>query len=89
MTWVQSILDDESIFPSRVGKNQLTADSYPLFFRRTFPEELPRYRQADLQEALPSVRTHLLLALSQNRELGRRGALEYVLQALLLFHMRI
>jgi hypothetical protein len=76
MDWIQALLDNEKIFPSR------TDVPFPKHFESVVKQVCVFWNDrflfchllfSDLQEAVSSVRPHLLLSLSEDCVLGRRG----------------
>lgn len=68
MTWVQDQLDDETLFPSKIGANSvghrfIKVAHCCFICRCTFPKELPVNRKDNIKEAVQSVRAHLPSAL--------------------------
>lgn len=59
-----------------------------LQYRRSVPQDIPQSAAANLQEALPCLRTHLLSPLPSSGTLGTRAALEHQFQALRPLHQR-
>lgn len=62
MNWVQDMLDDESLFPSKIGTSQQAGTQGPprsslaLFARCRLPQELPGDNQIHRSSLVPSLR---------------------------------
>ena len=91
MSWVQGILDDESVFPSRVGsfehykscmKHTYYCCNFIAFFacRCSIPKEFCVCCQTNLQAIVPCLCPYLLQPFPKDCKLRRRSSLEYLLQ---------
>lgn len=61
MGWIQSNIDNEAVFPSRIGMlahPSITPNSNPC--RRSIPKVFPEHDQTSIQENVPSLRPYLL-----------------------------
>lgn len=65
MGWVQSNIDNEAVFPSRIGNliEQLPASSSADIIRCTVPKIFPEYDSASIQENVSCIRPYLLPSL--------------------------
>ena len=85
MTWVQSHIDNEQVFPSRIGNFSLPPVPPPTslisltLLRRPLPQNLHTPNPASFQTPLPRIRTHLLPPLPCNWRIRPRSTLEYKL----------
>lgn len=95
MSWVQSNVDNEQMFPSRLGRSSSSSSScFPLAEvdqvlrrnRRPLPEKLLLPRSPDLQAPVPRVRTHLLSPLPRGGAPRFGATSQHQLQALHLVH---
>lgn len=94
MTWVQDQLDDENLFPSKIG--QLTSPhnvnkvihhflTFLLYHHRcSIPQELSIHRQNNLEASFPCLCPYLPSAFSWSGATGRRSPSQYLFQA---FHL--
>lgn len=66
MAWVQSNIDNESVFPSRIGTVVFHIVHYLCtnINRRPIPQVLPEHDSASVQADVPRLRPHLLPPLS-------------------------
>ncbi|KAK8703172.1 hypothetical protein V6N13_021499 [Hibiscus sabdariffa] len=84
MDWIESQLDDESIFPQKLGKMFIGhALNHLQFFvtKCTISSQLQGGRENNIQETVPSIRPHLSLALPEDCEPQGRSPSEHMLQA--------
>ena len=88
MSWVQSNIDNEQLFPSRIG----TFDSAPnpltlflTFCRTCVSKSVPRRGSPDLQASLPSLRPYILPSLPCHRSARTRTTSQHQFQALCSF----
>lgn len=89
MVWVQSNIDNEAVFPSRIGEciyfgifSNAAANSS----RCPVPKVFPIDDSTGFQEDVPSVCTHILPSLPCCERAGVRGPFEHKLQALRAFY---
>jgi hypothetical protein len=86
MSWVQTQLDDESMFPSKIGTlNVPTTISMflshsPVVSRHSFSQELSANCQKHLQAPISRLCAPVSFSLSENSRVGRRGTFEYLFQ---------
>jgi Mob1/phocein family len=63
MNWAQSLLDDEAVFPNKIGEYpilcRLAEFTLTVFFRRPISAKLPRYRTDHCATALSSICTFI------------------------------
>lgn len=85
--WRPACANERAVRPR--GHTQLARLAGVPAGRGAFPCGLREHRQDHLQEALPHLRSHLSLPPRQVPAAWGRGPLEYVLQALHLFHARL
>lgn len=93
MSWVQSNIDNEQMFPSRIGKyRQLrhprwedSVNNIPQC-RRSLPQNLLQPFAPNLQASVSCLRPYLLPSLPRRRTSGPRAPSEHQLQALRLVH---
>lgn len=78
MGWVQSNIDNESVFPSRIG-NISKHDRLPIAnrIRSSVPQVLPKHDSASLQANVPRLCPHILPSLPRCSRTGTRGASQY------------
>ena len=95
MAWVQSSIDDEQTFPSKIGNETPVLlclqeeESRPLTslgLRGPLSEDLPRSHPSALQATIPSLRPHLLSSLRRHRPAWARTPSEHEFQALCALH---
>jgi MOB kinase activator 1 len=85
MTWVQDQLDDEALFPSKIGMfspgNLLTALNVVLICRSSFSKKFPHHCQNNFEEVVPSLCTFVSPALLRGDAAGGRGSPQHLFQA--------
>ena len=90
MAWVQSNIDNESTFPSRIGERKISLHTLTslliLSIRGIFPQDLPHSYSPIIQETVPSLRAYLLPPLSGRSASWSGTSSKYQLQALCAFH---
>lgn len=97
MAWVQSNVDNEQMFPSRIGMFYLVVIRYIVdllltrgffffFSRCSVPQDLPQSSPSDLQTSIPCLRPHLLPPLPSGSAPRPRASPQHQLQALCLVH---
>ena len=91
MSWVQSNIDNEQMFPSRIGavpayRSNARHSANTSSRRCPLPEIILQFTPSDLQASVPSVCTHLLPPLPRGRSPGPRTPFEHQLQALRPLH---
>ena len=101
MAWVQSNIDNEHVFPSRIGMHRLlqvirfrfsrSKDvderiSCFLLLRRSLLKDLSPLDPTDLQTPLSGVRSYLLPSLRRHRSTRTRTSSQHQLQTLCALH---
>jgi len=91
MSWVQANVDNEQMFPSRIGTTSSTLSRHLLICdnRRTLPTYLPSSYPTNLQASLSRICTHLLPPLSRRHQSWPRASSQHKLQALRVVCTRI
>lgn len=86
MSWVQSNIDNESMFPSKIGSftRWQCCTAWLTDHRCSIPKDVPAIDQTNLQETIPGLRTYLLSPLSCHYSTWSRTTSKYQLQALRL-----
>lgn len=98
MAWVQGNIDNESVFPSRIGmsptvpsellsfvlRTLCAANTEPHNPRRALPQDIPNTNPPTFQTTLSGLRTHLLPSLPRHHPAWIGAAPQYQLQALRL-----
>ena len=93
MAWVQSYIDNEQVFPSRIGA--IHSPVLRILFRclldlrRPFPKKLPNNRAPTCEASLPCLCPHLLPSLPCDCSSRSRSAYEYLLQTLRSLHQGV
>lgn len=89
MGWVQSNIDNEAVFPSRIGE----CTQFSVFLnapakipRRSVSKVIPINDSSSLQEDVPCLCAHILSSLPCCARAGVGGSLEHQLQALCAFY---
>ena len=96
MAWVQGNVDNESMFPSRIGTMNLALPSHLLNSpisvlsidrnRCAVPQNLSDTDTPNLQAPLPSLRPYLLPPLPGHRPVGSRTTSQHQFQTLRALH---
>lgn len=97
MAWVQDYINNEAVFPSRIGTVAPLTTSPPLsppryvtnLNRRPLPQELPNHRAPARQAPIPCLCAHLLPPLPGHCGAGARPPYEHELQALCALHQGV
>jgi hypothetical protein len=80
MGWVQSNIDNEAVFPSRIGTWRYMSQEIPSHnFRRSLPQIISQHDPASVQAHVSCVRSHLLPSLPGHSRAWPRGSPEYKL----------
>lgn len=95
MTWVQDQLDDETLFPSKIGDyfifyTSIISNLWELildyfFCRGSFSEKFLINRKNHSKTVIQSICPHLSSAFQRSRAARRGGTLKYIIQAFYIF----
>lgn len=94
MTWVQDQLDDETLFPSKIGDyfiffESIISNLWDLisnpFCRSTFPEKFLINRKNYLETIIQSIRPYLSSAFQWSCAARRGSTFKYIVQAFHIF----